>query len=58
MHTKVLSKWYNSGVGSALFFHKSIDFTVFFETFQDTAVANHEHFYFSLHIPDFAIFIQ
>ena len=54
MSFKALSKWCSSGVVSAFPFLKTIDFTGFSGTFQDTAVANEKYFNHSFVSPCFA----
>lgn len=40
VNSRLFQKWCSSGVVNAFLFRETIDFTGFFETFQDTAVAN------------------
>ena len=42
--SRFFQKWCSSGVVSALLLHRTIDFTGFSGTFQDTAVADEQHF--------------
>ena len=49
--SRFFQKWCSSGVVSALMLRKTIDFTGFSGTFQDTAVANEKYFYHNLYIP-------
>ena len=42
-HSKLFQKWCSSGVVGAFLFRKTIDFTGFSGTFQDTAVAAEEN---------------
>ena len=46
--SRFFQKWCSSGVVSAFLLRKTIDFTGFFGTFQDTAVTNEKYLYHNL----------